>query len=101
MTGRAGAAPARPVTPYVGNKLTELHAGRGGFAHILPPLGGEVKAGELVATISDPFGRIIESVHAPVSGRVNTIATDPLRDPGDMLMRIVFVSPDPACAAGC
>lgn len=97
----AGSAPPRTVTPYVGNKLAEVNATRGGFATILVPLGGSVSEGQVVATIADPFGRVIETVRAPVSGRVNTLATDPLRDEGSMLMRIIFVSDDPACREGC
>jgi uncharacterized protein len=36
-----------------------------------------------------------------VAGRVNTIATDPTREPGDMVVRIVWWSKDPKCKDGC
>ena len=94
-------APPRTTVPFVGNKLAVVTATRGGFAHVLVALGGTVTKGDVVATISDAFGRVIETVRAPESGRVNTVVTDPLHDPGDMLLRIVFVSDDPACAMGC
>ncbi|WP_164847478.1 succinylglutamate desuccinylase/aspartoacylase family protein [Sphingobium algorifonticola] len=97
----ANSAPAAGTTPYVANAIVPVRATRGGFAHILAPLGSDVVKGQAVATISDAFGRIVETVKAPESGRVNTIATDPMRDPGDMLMRIVFSSPAPECAQGC
>lgn len=94
-------APPRTTAPFVGNKLVVVSAARGGFAHVLVPLGATVTKGDVVATISDAFGRVVETVRTPESGRVNTVVTDPLHDPGDMLLRIVFVSADPACAMGC
>ena len=94
-------APPRTSTPYVSNRIAVVSAARGGFAHVLVPLGGTVTKGDVVATISDAFGRVIETIRAPESGRVNTVVTDPLHDPGDMLLRIVFWSADPACAMGC
>jgi uncharacterized protein len=78
-----------------------VRVSRGGFATLRAELGGDVKKGDVVATIADPFGRVVETIRAPESGRVNTIATDPLRDPGDMVMRIVFTSDDPKCRDGC
>ncbi len=95
------AAPPRTVTPFVGNKLAEVTAGRGGFATLAVELGAAVTKGAIVATIADPFGRTVETIRAPESGRVNAIATDPRTAPGAMLLRIVFASPDPACANGC
>ena len=97
----AGAPALPPVKPFVGNKLVEVAAPRGGFVHILVPLGGEAAKGAPIATISDPFGRINATIIAPETGRINTLATDPLRDPGDMLLRILYWSDDPKCAEGC
>ncbi len=94
-------APPRTVQPFVGNKLVVVHGSRGGFTHVLTPIGTDVRKGDPVATISDAFGRVIETIVAPESGRVNTISTDPLHDPGDMVVRILFTSPDPTCAMGC
>lgn len=96
----AKAAPAANAS-FVGNKLVELQASRGGFAEILPPLGGEVREGQLVAVIRDAFGRPVEEIHTPVGGRVNTLATDPRSNPGNMLMRVLFWSDEPGCAEGC
>lgn len=97
----AGSAPPRQITPFVGNKLVEVSTTRGGYAHILVPLNGAVTKDQVIATISDPFGRTVETIRAPESGRVNTIATDPLRDAGSMVLRIVYQSDDPACREGC
>lgn len=93
-----GSAPARTVTPYIGDTLARVATSRGGFATLLVDLGDTVNKGQRVATIADPFGRIIETLTAPESGRVSTIATDPLRDPGDTLMRILYTAPAPSKA---
>ena len=57
--------------------------------------------GQPIATIADSFGRITETVTAAESGRINTIATDPRRDAGDMVARIVWWDTEPKCALGC
>ncbi len=95
-----------PVTPkapatFVANSITVVRAPRAGWAHLLVPLGAAVTRGQPVATISDAFGRITDTIAAPQDGRVNTIATDPRRPRGGMLMRIVWWSTDPKCALGC
>ncbi len=94
------AAPKSPET-FVSNSITVVRAPRAGWAHLLVPLGAAVTRGQPVATISDAFGRITDTVAAPQDGRVNTIATDPRRPRGGMLMRIVWWSNDPKCASGC
>lgn len=93
-----GSAPPRTVTPYIGDTLARVATSRGGYATLLVDLGDAVTTGQRVATIADPFGRIIETLTAPKSGRVSTIATDPLRDPGDVLMRILYTAPPPSKA---
>ncbi len=96
-----GAFVAKSPETYVSNSITVVRAPRAGFAHLLVPLGGAVSKGQPVATISDAFGRITDTVAAPVAGRVNTIATDPRRPRGGTLMRIVWWSTDPKCTDGC
>lgn len=88
-----GSAPARAVTPYVGDTLVTVSTSGGGFATLRVGLGDAVVKGQIVATIADAFGRVTERLAAPESGRVSSIATDPLRDPGDTLMRILFNAP--------
>lgn len=87
-----GSASPRITTPYVGDTLATVAATRGGYATLLVRLGDAVAKGQPVAVISDAFGRIIERLAAPESGRVNSIATDPTRDPGDTLMRILYTA---------
>ncbi len=97
-----GAGPSAASAPaFLANKQDVVRTTRGGWARLLVGLNDAVTQGQPVATVSDAFGQEIEAMVAPVSGRVSTIATDPLRDPGAMLMRIAYLSDDPACARGC
>lgn len=94
-------APATTVTPYVANEIKPVRTTRGGYTTLAVVLGQDVEKDQLIATVADPFGRVIETIRAPVAGRVNTIATDPTREPGDMVVRIVWWSKDPKCKDGC
>ena len=92
----------RPATPpFVGNELVNVTAPRGGWATLDAPLGSAVVEGQRLATIADPFGRTIATVVAPRAGRIVSSFTDPRRDPGSLIARIVFWNPDPKCADGC
>lgn len=95
------AGTVQPTDPYVANRLAVARGSKSGWMTLLVPLGAYVKKGQPLATIADAFGTVIETVTAPESGRINTIATDPRRDAGDMVARIVWWDPDPKCALGC
>ena len=91
-----------PVATYEANAISVVRTPRGGIARLLVSLGASVEKGQPVATVSDAFGLNPVTLTAPVAGRVNTIATNPLREPGAMVMRIVYQSDDPGCRAkGC
>lgn len=94
-------APAATVTPFVANQIVPVRTTRGGYTSLAVSLGQDVEKDQLIATVSDPFGRIIEAIHAPVAGKINTLATDPTREPGDMVVRIIWWSKDPKCKDGC
>lgn len=93
--------PAATVTPFVANKLVDVTTPAGGFMTLNVALGSIVVADQRIASLADPFGRTIATITAPVAGHVNSIATNPLREPGDMVLRIAFHSDDPKCAMGC
>lgn len=90
-----------PVRPFTGNKLEPVRAPVAGWMNLLAPLGSDIAKGQPLAIITDAFGRTIATVLAPVAGRINTIATDPRRERGDMIARIVFWDEDPKCRDGC
>jgi uncharacterized protein len=91
--------PAKP--PIIGNQAINVRANVGGFATVLVELMGAVEKGQVIATVADPFGRTRATISAPVSGHVVSIATDPLCEPGSMLVRILTTNPDPSCVDGC
>ncbi|WP_262692056.1 succinylglutamate desuccinylase/aspartoacylase family protein [Kordiimonas aestuarii] len=76
-------------TPVVGSSFTNVYAGEGGLAVIEVDLKDHVKKGDPIATLYDPFGRPLRHHYAPVSGAVVAVATDPVRDAGAMLVRIL------------
>lgn len=91
----------RPTAPFVTNRIEPARTTTAGWMTLLVPLGGDVTRGQALATIADAFGTVLETVRAPASGRINTIATDPRREAGDMVARVVWWDADPKCALGC
>lgn len=77
------------TAPFVGSSYTNVYTIEGGFAHIAVGLLDTVAKGDHVATIVDPLGREIRRYHAPHDGRVLSVSTDPLREAGAMLVRIL------------
>ncbi|MBO6506377.1 MAG: succinylglutamate desuccinylase/aspartoacylase family protein [Kordiimonadaceae bacterium] len=78
-----------PVEPIVGANSTNIFTDYGGFAYIHVKLKDPVRKGQLVATIVDAYGRKIADYVSPYDGIVLSVATDPLREPGAMLVRIL------------
>lgn len=88
--------------PYIGNLTTNVSAPRGGYARLKVKIGDKVKAGQVLATISNPFGQVTATVTAPLDGQVLSLATSPLHEIGAMLVRLISWSDDAACkVAGC
>ena len=75
--------------PFVGSSYTNVQAQEAGTAHLKVRLLDEVEKGQLIAVIVDPFGKEIRQYFAPHGGRVLSVATDPLREAGTMLVRIL------------
>ena len=92
--------PKSPLT-FTGNIQTAVRAPRAGFATLLTPLGTDVTQGQVIAVMTDAFGRRTETIVAPVTGRISTSFTDPRRERGSMIVRIIHNSNDPKCAMGC
>ncbi len=92
-------APATPA--FTGNDLVNVSSLRGGWATSLAPLGSDVVKGQPLAVVRDPFGRVVDTIVAPRGGRIVSGFTDPRRDPGSLIARLVFWNDDPKCADGC
>lgn len=88
--------------PFVGNEINDITSPRGGWAHLLVHLGQDVRTGDPLATITDPFGTTIATLTAPSAGRVLSLATDPRTEPGDMVVRLIDWNDALPCKAdGC
>lgn len=98
-----GDAPRLPRrdNSFVANNQVALRTGASGWLRLAVPLGGRVTAGQVVATLSDSFGRTTETYTAPQTGIVASIPTTPIREPGDMVIRIGYHDPNPECVNGC
>lgn len=61
----------------------------GGIAEVFVETGAPIAKGDPVAFVRDAFGRVREMHKAPVDGIVLARATDPLRETGAVLARII------------
>lgn len=77
------------VEPIVGTDYTNVYTETGGVAVIQVKLKDWVEKGQHVATLYDPFGREIKRYVAPHDGWVLALATDPMKEAGSMLVRIL------------
>ena len=77
------------VAPFVGSRYTNIEAEEAGTAVLKVKLLDSVEKGQLIAVTLDPFGGEIRRYFAPHDGRVLAVATDPLREAGAMLVRIL------------
>ncbi len=99
--GMIAGAVVEPKGVFTGNRLAVVRAPRGGWARLLVPLGGMARKGEPVATMADAFGRITDTLLAPESGRISASFTDPRRERGSTIVRIIHMSDAPECREGC
>lgn len=60
-----------------------------------------VKKGQNVAIQRDLFDGVIKGYEAPHDGYVLSRASDPVREPGAMLVRVLRFNTHPRCADGC
>lgn len=75
--------------PFVGATATNVYTDVGGFAYLKVGLKQRVVEGQLLAVMMDVYGQQIATYVAPHDGVVLSLATDPLREPGAMLARIL------------
>jgi predicted deacylase len=88
--------------PYLGNQVTNVESPRGGWSHVKVKLNQNVRKGDVLATITDPFGQIIATLTAPFDAHILGMGTDPRTQPGDMVVRLIDWSDKGVCAqTGC
>lgn len=85
---------ALPV-PIVGHDYSDVTAERGGAVVVKVGLLQRVLKGDVLAYQFGPFGKITETYRAPHSGYILATVTDPLREPGSLIVRILKGQPKP------
>ena len=61
---------------------------RGGLLHLKVKLNDDVQAGQVVATVVNPFGETVEEIRAPRPGPVVRIATVPIVSTGERVVQL-------------
>jgi len=59
------------------------HGNAGGFVRPMVRLGSSVKEGELLGTIIDLHGNVLEEIRSPMDGKVMGLRTLPKINPGE------------------
>lgn len=93
------AAAAKPA--FEGNEFTNVKAAVGGLAEITVKLGDMVTKDQPIAIQRDLFGDTLKQYNAPHDGYVLSVSTNPVREPGAMLVRVLWMNADPKCKDGC
>jgi uncharacterized protein len=75
--------------PFIGNESVEVKSPHGGWAHTKVKLNQDVKAGDVVAVITNAFGDVTATLKSPVDGRVIVVPVDPRTDVGENVVRIL------------
>lgn len=73
-----------------GSRFYTVRARMGGATELMVALMDQVKKGTVIGRQFDPFGYEREVYTAPVSGWVVSVSTDPLRENGATLLRILY-----------
>lgn len=100
LSGKAG-RDAKQQGTFIGNETRSIRALQGGFSEVLVALNQDVKSGQLLAVQRNGFGDVVARYTAPFDGRVASVGTDPLREPGALLVRLIRVNTEPSCKDGC
>jgi len=68
--------------------MTVVRAGRGGLMRRLVELNEDVREGQVVATITDLFGTLVEEITAPHGGPVVRVAIFPIVSAGERVIQL-------------
>jgi len=90
MVSAAGVAKPK-ATPILSTSSTWLRAPAGGLLRTLKTTGEEVKDGDLLGLIADPFGESEIEVHATVNGLIIGRSNLPIVNEGDGLFHIAEI----------
>ena len=77
----------QPPTVYI-QKSSWIRAKYSGLLHIKIPIGKKVEKGEILATITDPYGQMRHTVKSPLAGYIINVNEFPLVYQGDAIFHI-------------
>ncbi|MEM9638128.1 MAG: succinylglutamate desuccinylase/aspartoacylase family protein, partial [Pseudomonadota bacterium] len=92
MLPAKGIAPAK-ASPYLCKSSTWLRAPAGGLLRTFRAEGEIVEAGDVLATVSDPFGGFETDLRAPSPGILIGRAILPLVNEGDAVFHLAALDP--------
>jgi predicted deacylase len=84
--------PKIKFTPYVANNSSWVRASLSGIVNTIHNLGDQVQKGDVLATISNPFGEIMSEITASRAGIIIGKQNIPLVQEGEALFHIAFFS---------
>jgi len=76
--------------PFVANTSTWVRASASGIVNNMKNLGDQVKKGDVLASIGNPFGEVFGTVHASRSGIIIGKQNIPLVQEGDAMFHIAY-----------
>ncbi|KZK91897.1 Succinylglutamate desuccinylase / Aspartoacylase family protein [Pseudovibrio sp. Ad46] len=77
------------IESFVGTEQVSVQADQGGFARVQVKLNEDVVKGQQLATMTNSFGDVIATYTAPCDGRVLSVCTAPLREPGTLVVQLL------------
>ena len=80
--------PKPEASPIMIERSSWIRAGKSGLLHVKVPINKFVKKGELLATITDPYGTMRHKVKAPTGGYIFNVNQSPIVHQGDAVFHI-------------
>ncbi|PVV00034.1 hypothetical protein BB559_000175 [Furculomyces boomerangus] len=90
--GDTDAYKARKGATFQASAVQNHYANFGGFVETEVELNQDVKEGQVLATMYDPHGDVIDTFKAKSNGRILAMNSDPLRDPGALVVAVAASS---------
>jgi predicted deacylase len=86
--------PRSKIEPLVAKSSLWVRASQSGILRTMKPLGANLKKGELLGIVADPFGENEEEIRAPASGIIIGRTNMPLVNEGEALFHIARFESD-------
>ena len=78
----------RQLAPSLIGSMNVTRAKRAGLVHLKVSLNDSVAAGQVMATVTNIFGELVEEIRAPIAGPIVRIATFPIVNAGERIIQI-------------